>query len=142
MSNYILITDGAYSPLRKQGGAAFVFLRDNIPIIEYSKRYKNCTNNMMELIAIISGLKCIKKPIDNLTIISDSMYCIGSITFNWKRNKNLKLWDVFDSEYKRVSEICPNIIFQHVKGHQKDNSEETKWNNRCDELAVYASKLI
>jgi ribonuclease HI len=142
MPNYKLITDGAYSSSRNQGGIAFIFLRDNTPILEYSKMYKHCTNNQMEMIAIISGLKCIKKPIDTLTIISDSMYCVGCATLGWKRKKNVKLWKVFDSELDRVSKLCSNIEFKHVRGHQKDNSEETKWNNRCDELAVRASQKI
>ena len=34
------------------------------------------------------------------------------------------------------------IVFKHVRGHQKDNSEETKWNNFVDALAVKASQLI
>ena len=141
MSNYKLVTDGAYSSSRKQGGAAFIFLKDNSIILEYSKRYKNCTNNQMEMIAIISGLKCIKNSIDSLTIISDSMYCIGCITLGWKRKKNIKLWEILDKELERVNRLCSNIEFKHVRGHQKDNSNETKWNNICDRLAVKASQL-
>lgn len=139
---YTLVTDGAYSPKRNSGGFAFIFLKDNKVILEYSKQVKNTTNNIMEILAIICGLKCIKKPIDNLTIISDSMYCIGSATLGWKRKKNVKLWNVFDLELNRVSKLCSNIEFKHVRGHQKDSSEETKWNNRCDELAVQASQRI
>lgn len=142
MATYTLITDGAYSSLRNQGGIAFVFLRDNTLILEYSKRYKNCTNNQMEMIAIISGLKCIKDKIGTLTIISDSMYCIGCITLGWKRKKNINLWNILDNELKRVSSLCTSIEFKHVRGHQTDNSEDTKWNNRCDELAVRASQMI
>ena len=142
MNNYILVTDGAYSSLRDQGGVAFIFLKDNIPIIKYSKRYKHCTNSQMEMIAIISGLKCIKKPIDNLIIITDSMYCIGCAILNWKRNKNINLWEKFDTELNRVKSLCPKIKFQHVKGHQKDDSKESEWNNECDKMAVQASQII
>lgn len=140
--HYKLITDGAYSSLRNQGGFAFVFLKNDKLILEYSKSYKNCSNNQMELAAIIVGLSCIKQSIENLTIISDSMYCIGCATLGWKRKKNIKMWELFDKEYERVSKLCSNIEFQHIKGHQKDSSEETKWNNRCDELAVQASQEI
>ena len=139
---YTLVTDGAYSPKRNIGGFAFIFLKSNKIILEYSGQVKNTTNSIMEMSAIICGLKCIKKPIDTLTIISDSMYCIGCATLGWKRKKNVKLWEIFDSELDRVSKLCPNIKFKHVRGHQKDNSEETKWNNRCDELAVQASQRI
>ena len=139
---YKLITDGAYSSSRDSGGFAFIFLKDDKLILEYSKQIKHTTNNQMEMMAIIIGLKCIKKPIDELIIISDSMYCIGCASLGWKRKKNVKLWEKFDEEFQRVSELCSNILFIHVKGHQTDNSEETKWNNRCDELAVQASQQI
>lgn len=140
--NYTLITDGAYSSSRDQGGIGLVFLRDNDKILEYSKAYKGVTNNIMELTAVIAGLSFIKKPIDSLTIISDSMYVVGCATKGWKRKKNVKLWEEFDKQYSRVQELCPKIEFIHVRGHQKDNSDLTKWNNYVDRLAVSATNLI
>ena len=74
---YTLITDGAYSSSRDQGGIGLVFLREDKKILEYSKMYKGVTNNMMELGAVITGLRFIKKPIDSLTNDSDSIYLIG-----------------------------------------------------------------
>lgn len=139
---YVLITDGAYSSARMQGGCAFVFLKDSKLILQYSKSFKNTTNNRMELSAIVLGLRCIKKPIDSLLIVSDSMYCIGTATLNWKRKKNQDLWNSFDREYSRVITLCSNIEFKHTKGHQKDNSEFTKWNNYVDKLAVQASQRV
>ena len=135
--NYTLITDGAYSSSRDQGGIGLVFLRDNNKILEYSKAYKKTTNNIMELTAVIAGLSFVKKPIDSLTIISDSMYVIGCAVKGWKRKKNVKLWEEFDKQYSRVQELCPNITFVHTKGHNGD-----KWNEYCDKLAVSASKQI
>lgn len=139
---YKLITDGAYSSAKDSGGFSFIFVKDNNIILEYSKQVKHTTNNQMELLAIIYGLKAIKRPIESLIVMSDSMYCIGCITLNWKRKKNIKLWNVFNKELDRVSHLCSNITFQHVRGHQKDNSNETKWNNRCDKLATQASQQI
>lgn len=135
--NYTLITDGAYSSSRDQGGIGIVFLKGDEKILEYSKMYKRTTNNMMELGAVITGLRFIKKPIDSLTIVSDSMYVIGCATKGWKRKKNVKLWQEFDKQYTRVSELCPNIVFEHVKGHNGD-----KWNEYCDKLATTASKRM
>lgn len=142
--NYTLITDGAYSSSRDQGGIGLVFLRDNNKILEYSKAYKGTTNNIMELTAVIAGLSFVKKPIDSLTIISDSMYVIGCATKGWKRKKNVKLWEEFDKQYSRVQELCPNITFVHVKGHQSGTNltQEAYWNEYCDKLAVSASKQI
>ena len=138
---YVLITDGAYSSSRDQGGLGFVFIRDGTKVFEYSKTVKNTTNNKMELGAIILGLRAIKGSIDSLVIVSDSMYCIGCATKGQKRKKNQKLWEAFDKEYSRVSSLCPNITWKHVKGHQNDSSEFTRWNNYVDKLAVRASRV-
>lgn len=137
----MLITDGAYSSSRDQGGLGFVFIRDGTKVFEYSKTVKNTTNNKMELGAIILGLRAIKGSIDSLVIVSDSMYCVGCATKGWKRKKNQKLWEAFDKEYSRVSSLCSNITWKHVKGHQNDSSEFTKWNNYVDKLAVRASRI-
>lgn len=135
--NYTLITDGAYSSARDQGGIGLVFLRENEKILEYSKMYKSVTNNQMELGAVIVGLRLIKKPIESLTIITDSMYVIGCAIKGWKRKKNVELWKEFDKQYERVKTLCPSICFEHTKGHNGD-----KWNEYCDKLAVKASQEI
>ena len=133
--NYTLITDGAHSSKRNKGGVGIVFLKNDIKILEYSQAFNNTTNNQMELLAVLIGLKFIKKPINNLLIITDSMYVIGCAIKGWKRKKNTELWNKFDKEYNRVREMCPNIMFKHIKGHTGD-----KWNTYCDNLAVNASK--
>ena len=79
-TNYVLITDGAYSSLRDLGGVGIVFLRNGEKILEYSKSFKGTTNNQMELCAVILGLRFIKSPINSLTVISDSMYVVGCAT--------------------------------------------------------------
>lgn len=141
--NYTLITDGAFSSSRNQGGLAFIFIReDGKLVLEYSKMVKNTTNNRMELGAIILGLRAIKGSIDCLTVVTDSMYCLGCATKGWKRKKNVQLWETFDKEYTRIKSLCKEIKWIHVRGHQKDDSEFTKWNNYCDKLAVNASQQL
>lgn len=142
MNTYTLICDGAYSSSRKQGGIGIVFLKGDTPILELSKGYINTTNNRMELTAIIVGLMCIKNPIDSLTVYSDSMYCIGTITLGWKRGKNQDLWKKFDAIQNRANQLCKNINYEHIKGHQRTDEGMAKWNNRCDKLAVEASQSI
>ncbi len=100
------------------------------------------TNNQAELLAIIISLKLIKRPINSLLIISDSMYCIGCISLGWKREKNVKFWELFDKEFTRVKLLCPNIEFKHTRGHQNNNSDDGKWNNIVDKLAKEASYRI
>ena len=135
--NYVLYTDGAYSSLRDQGGVGLIILKDNKKILEYSRMYKGVTNNIMELGAVIIGLKAIKNCIDSLIIFTDSMYVIGCATKGWKRSKNKSLWKEFDKQFQRVQELCPNIEFRHVKGHNGD-----LYNEEVDKLAVKASQSI
>lgn len=135
--NYTCYTDGAYSSVRDQGGIGILFLKDGKEVLRYSNMYKGTSNNQMELGALIIALRMIKGKIDSLTIYTDSQYCIGCATLGWKRKKNKIMWAEFDKQYKRVKQLCPNIQFVHVKGH---NGE--KYNEIVDKLAVAASQSI
>lgn len=137
MNEYTFITDGAYSSARDQGGAAVVILHNGEYLTSFNKGFKRTTNNQMEMIAVILSLLCIKKPVDKITIISDSMYVIGCATLNWKRKKNVKLWSKFDAIYNNAKKFCNNIEFQHIKGHSGNI-----WNELADDLAVQASKEL
>lgn len=137
LSNLVIYTDGAYSSLRDQGGVGIVILQDGKKILEYSNMYKRTTNNQMELGAVIIALRVIKSTYESIVIYTDSQYVIGCATLGWKRKKNVKLWQEFDLQYSRVKELCPNITFEHVKGHNGD-----MWNEHCDKIAVKASQLI
>ena len=137
MINYECYTDGAYSSSRNQGGIGIVFIRNGKKITEFSRAFKNTTNNQMEIMAALAVLKCIQSHISTLTIYTDSMYVVGCASMGWKRKKNTRLWKAFDEELERVSTLCPSIKFQHVKGHADD-----KWNNYVDKLAVEASHII
>lgn len=132
MINYTVFTDGAYSFAREQGGCAFVILNaEGKEVAEYSKCFVNCTNNQMEMMACIIALESIKTP-SEILIMSDSMYVIGTYTKNWRRKKNQKLWERFD----KAIAFHKKVDFQHVKGH-----EDNLYNNRCDQLAVEATKI-
>ena len=37
MNDYVIYTDGAYSSSRKQGGSAFIILKDGEKVMEWSK---------------------------------------------------------------------------------------------------------
>ena len=68
-------------------------------------------------------------------IIADTN--IGKVVI--KRNKNKDLWESFDKYYKKAQQNCKDISFEWVKGHSKEYSEFTKWNDLADHLAVDAS---
>lgn len=128
-----IYTDGAYSSSRDQGGWCFVVVfKDKIVYEQYDSE-RETTNNRMEIHAVIESLKwMIKNKATKAIIYTDSMYVIGTMTQNWKRNKNNDLWEIMDDVYSKVK-----IKFKHVKGHAGH-----KFNERCDLLAVNGSHLI
>lgn len=135
---YDIYCDGAYSPMRDQGGTGIIFVKNGVKIGEYSKMYKNTTNNRMELQAIITALSSFKNKVDSITIWSDSQYVIGTITKGWKRSKNLDLWAKFDEiETKVLSNICSEIKYEWVKGHA-----DNEFNSQADKIANKASQLL
>ena len=60
MINYECYTDGAYSSSRNQGGIGIIFLKNGEKVSEYSKGFKNTTNNRMEISATLAVFKCFK----------------------------------------------------------------------------------
>jgi ribonuclease HI len=140
--NLDIFCDGAYSSSRDSGGIGLVLLEDGKELIHYSNMYKRTSNNQMELGALIIALRLVKKEYNSITIYSDSQYVIGCASQGWSRKKNVKLWKEYEKQFDRVSTLCKDIKFIHVRGHQTDNSFETKWNNYVDNLAQKASELI
>jgi len=133
-----IYTDGASSGNPGTGGFG-VILRSGKHYKEISEGYRKTTNNRMELLAVITGLESIKMPGQDIMIYSDSKYIIDSVekkwVFNWvrtnfKNKKNKDLWLRFLEVYKQHQ-----IRFTWVKGHNGHPENE-----RCDELAVQASK--
>ena len=133
-----LFTDGASSGNPGPGGFGII-LRSGNHYKELSAGYRKTTNNRMELLAVIVGLETIKKPNQVIRIYSDSNYVIDAIeniwVFGWvqkgfagKKNKDLWL---------RLLPLLKvhQITFFWVKGHNGHPENE-----RCDELAVAASK--
>lgn len=137
MKKLEIFTDGAYSSSRKQGGIGIVFLENGSKVRDFSRMYPNTTNNQMELGAVVIALRFIKEPLESITIYTDSMYVIGHATLGHQRNKNVLLWEEYDKQFERVSKLCDNIKFEHVKGHA-----DSEWNNYCDKIAVQASRAI
>lgn len=140
MSQYIIFTDGAYSSLRNQGGVGVVFVKDGKKIYEFSRMIPNTTNNRCEISAVIYALNAISKPIDSVTIYTDSQYVLGCINEGWQRKKNKVLWSIFDNIYNKASKFCQNIKFDWVKGHSKSDDFFSEMNNLADKLAVEASQ--
>lgn len=130
-------TDGAYSSSRNAGGIGIVCLQNNDVVLEYSRKYKNTTNNRMEIKAVLLALNSVKGKVDKITIVSDSQYVIGCATKGWKKEKNKDLWKKYDEIYEKVSQLCSDITFEWVHGHNGD-----KYNEIVDKLAVRASQSL
>ena len=137
-------TDGACSCNPGPGGWAAILNYKGIEK-EISGGSTNTTNNIMELTAVIQGLKMLKEKCE-VTLYSDSSYVVNAIEQNWlngwqlngfktannKPVKNVELWQELS---KLLSE--QKVKFVHVKGHA-DNEN----NNRCDKLARAEIKKI
>lgn len=127
-----LYVDGACKTSTKTGGWAVVVTKDNQKIESIFNAEPNTTNNRMEIRAAIEALRYLNENnIKEASIYSDSMYVIGTITQNWKKNKNHDLWEELNEL------MIPDVKWFHIKGHDGD-----KWNELADTLAVEASNHI
>ena len=139
MINYCIYTDGSCRA-NGNGGIGIVWLKNGEKVYEYSKGFKNVTNNIMELSAVFYALKSIKRNIDSLEIISDSEYSIGVITKPWNPKKNIELIAKIKKQLVETQKLVKEpITFRHTRGHQKVTSEDARWNGQCDWLAQTAS---
>ena len=139
LSNTIEIyTDGACSGNPGPGGYGIV-MKYKTQRKEFSDGFRLTTNNRMELLSVIIALETIKKDECDVVVYSDSKYVLDSINLGWvynwqkkgfKDKANPDLWKRFLLIHKKHS-----VKFIWVKGHASN-----KENNRCDELAVIASK--
>lgn len=133
-----IYTDGAASGNPGPGGYG-VILRSGKHEKELSAGFRLTTNNRMELLAVVEGLKALKTPGHQVTIYSDSKYVVDSVEKGWvfgwvkkgfKDKKNKDLW----IQYLKLHQIH-QVKFIWIKGHN-DHPE----NERCDRLAVAASQ--
>lgn len=133
-----MYTDGASSGNPGPGGFGVV-LMSGPHRKELSQGFRLTTNNRMELLAVIVGLEALKSPGCNVTVYTDSKYVADAVTLGWvfgwekKRfagKKNPDLWIRFLKIYRQHQ-----VKFVWVKGHASIPENE-----RCDQLAVAASK--
>jgi len=87
---------------------------------------QKATSNRAEIMACIQALN--DHPDVDVRINSDSQYVVKTMTENWKRNKNIDLWDMLE-------DLCVNrkVEWNWVRGHNGDY-----WNEMADALATNA----
>lgn len=150
-----IYTDGSSYPRPRRGGIGIRYVTvdangnevvrdDEVP------GHKGATNNEMELLACIKGLKgAIEHPsfgvIERVYVLTDSMYVTGNVNrakFEWSKRKwlnrdgrpveNAELW----KELVRVLRNLPKRVdFKWVQGHAKDPH-----NKVVDKLAKQSAK--
>lgn len=143
-----LYTDGACSGNPGPGGWAYI-LRDKATKKERvdSGGKRDTTNNQMEMMAVIEGLKALKRPCI-VELYSDSSYVLQGLKewmAGWKKKgwrrktssgtepvKNVELWQELDQLIQRH-----DMVYFHVRGHSGHPENE-----RCDQMAVAASQTV
>ena len=144
ISEVTIYTDGACSGNPGPGGWAAILMAGGAKK-EMSGGERDTTNNRMELMAVIEGLKALKRPC-KVDIYSDSAYVVNAFEQNWigkwVKNgwKNSAKAEVANSDlWKELINLTAMhyVTFHKVKGHA-----DNEFNNRCDELAVREWKKI
>lgn len=144
MEEVTIYTDGACSGNPGPGGWGTILMFKDVSK-EISGYSKNTTNNIMEISAVIEGLKLLKYPC-KVNLYSDSAYVVNAFNqgwiYNWKKNnwktaskdpvKNQELWEELYSLVQKHK-----VEFIKVKGHS-----DNEYNNRCDFLATSAIKKL
>ena len=132
-----LYTDGACSGNPGMGGYGGILIYQDVRR-EYSGCEMETTNNRMEIMAVIVGLRRLKYPCI-VEVYSDSAYTVNAFLegwiYGWQKNGwkkadgkpvlNVDLWEELYALTK-----THEVTFHKVAGHA-DNA----LNNRCDELA-------
>ena len=122
---YLVYADGSCLGNPGPGGWGVVVRDPDGNVTELNGYDPSTTNNRMELMAAIEGLRA-TEPGAEVILRSDSQYVVKSMTLHYKRNKNNDLWDLLDAET-----AARRVRFEWVRGHGDDPI-----NNRADELAL------
>ena len=137
MEKVVIYTDGACSGNPGPGGWGAILMYKEVKK-EISGGNKQTTNNIMELTAVIEGLKMLKFPCE-VDLYSDSAYVVNAFEQKWIDNWLKKNWKTASGDEVKNKELWQELYaltqthkvkFIKVKGHS-----DNEYNNRCDELA-------
>ena len=137
-----IYTDGACKGNPGPGGYGVVLLAGDARK-ELAGGFRKTTNNRMELLACIEGLRSLRRP-GNVVLTSDSKYVVNAMVKGWARMWRSRGWKLSPSKpaknpdlWAQLLDLCEEhkVEFRWVKGHNHHPENE-----RCDELAVAASE--
>lgn len=137
MKDVIIYTDGACSGNPGEGGWCAILMHKDAQK-QISGYEAVTTNNRMELMAVIMGLKALKYKC-NVAVYSDSAYVCNAVENGWlnewisngwrtaskKEVKNIDLWQELIRLMNKHT-----VCFVKVKGHA-----DNEYNNACDKGA-------
>lgn len=142
MKKIEMFTDGACSGNPGPGGWGTI-LRYNGVEKELSGGNSDTTNNRMEMMAVISGLKALKEPCE-INLYTDSKYVCDSVTKGWVYSWQKNNWRKADKKPALNVDLwiemlvlldTHKVTFHWLKGHNGHPENE-----RCDKLAVMQSE--
>ncbi len=135
-----IYTDGACKGNPGPGGYGVVLVAAGRRR-ELSGGFRKTTNNRMELLACIEGLRSLKRPC-TVVLTSDSKYVVNAMGKGWAKKWRSKGWTLSPSKpaknpdlWAELLDLCEmhDVEFTWVKGHSAHPENE-----RCDQLAVAA----
>lgn len=109
---------------------------------EMSGGFRSTTNNRMELLACVEGLKALKNPCE-VVLYSDSRYVVNGITKGWAKKWQANGWKLSKKRkaenvdlWEQLLALCEqhDVEFRWVRGHAGNPGNE-----RCDQLAMQAA---
>ncbi len=137
-----IFTDGACKGNPGPGGYGVVLVSGDRKR-ELSGGFRKTTNNRMELLACIEGLRSLKRPC-HVVLTSDSKYVVNAMVKGWAKKWRSRGWKLSPSKpaknpdlWAQLLDLCDEhkVRFEWVKGHSAHPENE-----RCDALAVAASE--
>ena len=161
MERLLMYTDGGSHNVgdrKGDGSYAYLFHTDSTEYVDVHCEYvQDTTNNRMEMIAVIEGIKHIVPPNANeyrqVTIVSDSGYLIKGytdpayldrwVTNGWKTSTNTPVQN--QDLWMKLQRLSWHVGFDfiHIRGHNKDkNKDHAFWNDICDRACTYMINKI
>jgi ribonuclease HI len=137
-----IYTDGSCYYKTKEGGYA-IYFKDTGKA--FTSGWTNTSTERMELRALLAAIKMLPNEDLTATIILDNQYVVNTLREgwvykwqheNWVGRANADLWKQVLEQIK--SKPLLKVRTKHVKGHQKDLTDEHAfYNNLVDKLADY-----
>lgn len=145
LKRVVIYTDGACTGNPGPGGYGVVMIHGK-ERKELSAGFRLTTNNRMEIMGCIAGLRALKTQCD-VTIYSDSKYVVNTMTKSWalkwrrrgwkRKCENGELKDALNADlWAQMLDLCDRhrVRFNWVRGHSGNEGNE-----RCDQLARAAT---